>query len=44
MENNRLKFDKALKEQKQLLKKINEVRIGKESPEQKEVMNNLEKF
>ena len=44
MKNNRLKFDKALKEQKQLLKKINEVRIGKKTPEQKEVLNNLEKF
>ena len=44
MKNNRLKFDKALKEQKQLLKKINKVRIGKKTPEQKGVLNNLEKF
>ena len=44
MKNNRLKFDKALKKQKQLPKKINEVNIGKKNREQKEVLNNLEKF
>ena len=41
--NNQLRFDKALKNQKELLKKINEVKIGRKAPEQEEVIN-LEKF
>ena len=41
--NNQLRFDKALKNQKELLKKINEVKVGRKAPEQEEVIN-LEKF
>ena len=35
IKNNRLSVDEALKKQKKLLKKINEVKIGNETPEQK---------
>ena len=41
--NNQLRFDKALKNQKELLKKINEVKVGRKAPQQEEVIN-LEKF
>ena len=44
IKNNRLKFDDAVKRQKELLKKINEVKIGKRPLEQKEVIDNLAKF
>ena len=36
MKNNRLRFDKALKKKKGLLKKTNEVKMGNKIPEQKE--------
>ena len=41
--NNQLKFDDAVKKQKDLLDKINEVKIGKKTPEQEKVITNLEK-
>ena len=44
LKNNRLKFDKALKNQNELLKKINEVKMGRKTPEQEEVINNLDEF
>ena len=44
IKNNPLKFDDTLKRQEELLKKINEVKIGKRPLEQKEVIDNLEKF
>ena len=44
IKNNRLKFDDAVKRQKELLKKVNEVKIGKRPLEQKEVIDNLAKF
>ena len=36
IKNNWLRFDKALKKQKELLKKINEVKMGNKTPEQKQ--------
>ena len=44
IKNNRLKFDEAHKNNKELLKKINEVKMGRKTPEQEEVINNLDKF
>ena len=41
---NRLRFDEALKKQKELLKKINEIKMGNKTPEQKKLVFNLEKF
>ena len=35
IKNNRLQFDEALKKQKELLKKINEVKMGNKALEQK---------
>ena len=35
IKNNRLRFDEALKKQEELQKKINEVRMGNKTPEQK---------
>ena len=42
MINQHIKFDDALKKQKETLKKINEVKIGKKTPKQKEIINNIE--
>ena len=39
-----LKYDDALKKQKEFLKKLNEIKNGKKTPQQKEVIDNLEKF
>ena len=44
IKHNRLRFDEALKKQKQLMKKINEIKMGNKTPEQKKVVDNLEKF
>ena len=44
IKNNRLRFNDALKKQKELLKKINEVKIGTKTFEQEKVITNLEKF
>ena len=40
----RMKFSDAKSNQKEFLNKLNEVKIGKKIPEQKEVINNLEHF
>ena len=42
LKDNNIRFDEALKKQQELLKKINEVKMGNKTPEQKEVINNLE--
>ena len=39
-----IRFNDTLKKQEELLNKINEVKIGNKTPEQKEVINNLENF
>ena len=44
LKNGQLKYDDALKRQEGFLKKLNEVKIGKKTDEQKEVSNNLVKF
>ena len=38
----RARFNDALKKQQEFLKKINEVKMVNETPEEKEVINNLE--
>ena len=42
IKDNWLRFDDALKKQKELLKKINEVKMGKTTSEQENVITNLE--
>ena len=44
IKNNRLKFDDALKKQKELRNKINEVKIGRKTQEQEKAITNLENF
>ena len=44
IKNNRLRLDEAVKNQKELLKKINEVKMSTKTLEQEEVINNLDKF
>ena len=44
IKNNQLRFDDALKKQKELLKKINEVEMDRKTFEQKKVITNLENF
>ena len=42
--NNRIKFSEVKKKQKDFIKKLNEVKIGKKTDEQKKVIDNLNKF
>ena len=42
IKNNQIKFDDALKKQKNFLNKLNDVKLGRKTPEQKEVITNLE--
>ena len=44
IKNNQINFDDALKRQNEFLNKLNEVKIGKKTIEQKETIDNLEKF
>ena len=44
IKNNQIKFSEARIKQNQFLNKLNNIKIGKKSLEQKEVINNLEKF
>ena len=44
IKNNQIKFDDALKKQKLFLNRLNDVKIGKKTPEQKKVITNLENF
>ena len=41
---NQLKFNNALKRKKEFLNKINDVKMGKKNPKQKEAIDNLDKF
>ena len=44
IKNSQIKFSEIKNKQDNFLKKLNEVKIGKKTAEQKEVINNLEKF
>ena len=44
IKNNQIKFSEVKNKQDNFLKKLNEVKIGKKTSEQKEVINNLNKF
>ena len=44
IKNNQLRFNDTLKKQKELLKKINEVKIGRKTFEQGRVITNLKNF
>ena len=44
IKNNQIKFDVALKKQKNFLNKLNDVKMGKKTPEQKKVITNLGNF
>ena len=44
MKNQHIKFDDALKKQKELLKKINKVKIDANTPKQKDIVSNVEHF
>ena len=43
IKNNQIRFDDALKKQKKFFKKISEIKLGKKTAEQKEVIDNLGK-
>ena len=40
----KIKFSDALNKQNEFLNKLNDAKIGKNTPEQKKVINNLENF
>ena len=44
IKNNQIKFNDVKNQQKEFLSKLNNIKIGKKSIEQKETINNLEKF
>ena len=44
LKNDQVKYDHKLNRQEEFLKKLNEVKIGKKIDEQKDVINNLDKF
>ena len=44
IKNNQIKFSEARIKQNEFLNKLSNIKIGKKTPEQKEVINNLEKF
>ena len=44
IKNNQVNFDDALKRQNKFLNKLSNIKIGKKTLEQKEVVNNLKKF
>ena len=44
MKNNQIKFSEVKNKQNEFLNKLSNIKIGKKTPEQKEVINNLEKF
>ena len=44
IKNNQIKFTEVKNKQNNFLKKLNEVKMGKKTLKQKEVINNLEKF
>ena len=44
IKNNQIKFSEAKNKQNEFLNKLNSIKIGKNNTEQKELINNLEKF
>ena len=44
IKNNKIKFSEVKNKQNKFLNKLSNIKIGKKTPEQKEVINNLEKF
>ena len=44
IKNDQINFDDVLKRQNEFLNKLSNIKIGKKTPKQKEVINNLEKF
>ena len=42
--NNQIKFSEVKNKQNEFLNKLSNIKIGKKTPEQKEIINNLEKF
>ena len=44
IKNSQIKFNEVKNKQKDFLNKLSNIKIGKKTPEQKEVINNLEKF
>ena len=44
MRNSQIKFSEVKNKQNEFLNKLSNIKIGKKTPEQKEVINNLEKF
>ena len=44
IKNNKVKFNEIKNKQNKFLNKLSNIKIGKKTPEQKEVINNLEKF
>ena len=44
IKDNQINFDDVVKRQNEFLNKLSNIKIGKKTPEQKEVINNLEKF
>ena len=44
IKNNQIKFSEVKNKQNEFLNKLNNIKIGKKTTEQKEVINNLEKF
>ena len=44
IKNNQFKFSEVKNKQNELLNKLSNIKIGKKNTEQKEVINNLEKF
>ena len=44
IKNSQIKFDDALKKQKNVLNKLNDAKIGKKTSEQKKVITNIENF
>ena len=44
IKNSKIKFSEAKNKQNEFLNKLNSIKIGKKNTEQKELINNLEKF
>ena len=44
IENNQIKFNEVKNKQNEFLNKLSNIKIGKTTTKQKEVINNLEKF
>ena len=44
MKNSQIKFSEAKNKQNEFLNKLRNLHVGKKTPKQKEVINNIEKF